>query len=84
MGRSGPARPGLVSYPLREVLGSCRCRCSLAVVLCLLVSLLGIAVFVVFSKIYVFLGGDFRCPTHAAILAPDSPVFVLYKHMHVC
>ena len=42
-------QPPLVSYPLREALGS---RSSLAVVLCLLVSLLGRVVFVVFSKIY--------------------------------
>ena len=47
-GRSGPARPRLVSYPLRKALGSRGCGCSLAVVLCLLVSLLGLVVFVVF------------------------------------
>ena len=50
----GPARPGLVSYPFHQVLGSRRCGCSLAVGLCLLVSLLGLVVFVVFSKIHVF------------------------------
>ena len=68
MGYSGSAVPGLVSYPLCEVLGSHRCGCGLDVVLCLLVSLLGRVVFVVFSKIYMVLGGDFHCSTHAAIL----------------
>ena len=36
---------GFVSYPFREMLSFRRCRCSLAVVLYLLVSLLGIVVF---------------------------------------
>ena len=66
-GRSGPAGLWLVSYPFRQVLGSRKCGCSLAVVLCLLVSLLGLVVFVVFSKIYIILG-DFCCCTHAAVL----------------
>ena len=69
-GHLGPAGPGLVSYPSHQALGSHTCGCSLAVVLCLLVSLLGLVVFVVFSKIYMVLGGDFHCSTHAAILAP--------------
>ena len=68
----GPTRPGLVSYPLCEVLGSCGCGCRLAVVVYLLVSLLGIVVFVVFSKIYMFLGGDSHCRTHAPMLAPAA------------
>ena len=68
-GHSGPTGPWLVSYPLHKALGFRRCTCSLAVVLYLLVSLLGIVVFVVFSKIYIVLGGDFHCSTHAAILA---------------
>ena len=71
-GRLGPAEPRLVSYPLREALGSHRYRCSLAVMLYLLVSLLGIVVFVLFFKICMVLGGDFHCPTHAAILAPPQ------------
>ena len=58
----------LVSYPLHKVLGSRRYKCSLAVVLYLLVSLLGIVVFVEFSKIYMVLGLDFCCSTQAAIL----------------
>ena len=66
---SGPAGPGLVSYPFHQALGARTYGCSLAVVLCLLVSLLGLVVFVVFSKIYMFLGGDSHCPTHAAMLA---------------
>ena len=52
--RSGPTGPLLVSYPFHQALGSCTCGCSLTIVLCLLVSLLGLVVFVVFSKIYVF------------------------------
>ena len=48
-GHSGPAGPGLVSYPLRKALGSCRCGCGLDVVLCPLVSILGIVFFVIFS-----------------------------------
>ena len=48
-GRLGPARPGLVSYPLCEALGSHRCGCGLDVVLCPLVSILGRVVFVIFS-----------------------------------
>ena len=66
----GSRQPGLVSYPFHQTLGSLTCECSLAVVLCLPVSLLGLVVFVIFSKIYMFLGVDFRCPTHAAILDP--------------
>ena len=82
-GRSGPAGLRLVSYPLHQALGSCGCGCSLAVVLCLLVSLLGIVVFVVFSKIYIFLGGDSYCPTHAAILV--LPLFLmLFKSSFKC
>ena len=54
-GRSGPAELQLISYLLSVMLSSCRCRCILAVVLYLLVSLLGIVVFVVFSKVYMFL-----------------------------
>ena len=77
-GRSGPAGPGLVSYPFHQALGSRRCGCSLAVVLCVLVSLLGIVVFVVFIKIYMFLGGDPHCPTHTAILALP-PVLLCFK-----
>ena len=73
----GPARLGLVSYPLREVLGSRRCGCGLAVVVCPLVSILGRVVFVIFSWIYVVLGGDFRCSTHAAILAP--PLRLIFR-----
>ena len=69
-GCSGPTGPGLVSYPLPEVLGSHRCGCGLDVVLCPLVSILGRVVFVIFSCIYVVLGNDFHCSTHAAILAP--------------
>ena len=45
----GPAWPRLVSYPLRVMLSSRRCRCILAVVMHPLVSLLGIVVFIVFS-----------------------------------
>ena len=76
----GPAEPRVVSYPFHQALGSHTCRCSQAVVLCLLVSLLGLVAFVVFSKIQFFweevfentkfLGGDSHCPTHAAMLAP--------------
>ena len=51
-----PLGPGLYLNPLHEALGSRRCECSLAVVLCLRVSLLGIIEFVVFSKIYMVLG----------------------------
>ena len=69
-GCSGPAGPRLVSYPLCVMLSSHRCRCNLAVVLCPLVSLLEIVVFVVFSIIYMFLGGDFCWTTHSTILAP--------------
>ena len=46
---SGPAWLRLVSYPLRVMLRSHRCRGILAVVLHPLVSLLGIVVFIVFS-----------------------------------
>ena len=69
---SGPAGPRLVSYPLREVLSSRRCRCSLAVVLYPLVSLLDVVLFVGFSKIYMVLGGEFCYPTHTAVLAPPK------------
>ena len=48
-GRSAPAGPGLVSYPLREALGSLRCGCGLDIVLCPLVFILGRVVFVIFS-----------------------------------
>ena len=48
-GRSGPAGPGLVSYPLHKALGSCRCGCGLDVVLCPVVSILGRFFFVIFS-----------------------------------
>ena len=48
-GHLGPPGTGLVSYPLREALGSCRCGCGLDVVLCPLVSILGRVVFVIFS-----------------------------------
>ena len=48
-GHSDPAGLGLVSYPLREALGSRRCGCGLDVVLCPLVSILGRVVFVIFS-----------------------------------
>ena len=68
MGRLGPAGLGLVSYPLSKALGSRMCGCGLDVVLCLLVSLLGRVVLVVFSKVYVVLGGDFHCSAHATIL----------------
>ena len=44
-----PAGPGLVSYPLREALGSRWCGYGLDVVLCPLVSILGRVVFVIFS-----------------------------------
>ena len=74
--RVPPAGLGLVSYPLRDVLCSRRCGCSLALVLYLLVPVLGIVVFVVFSKICMFLGGDAHCPTHATILA--LPVFLVF------
>jgi len=65
-GHSGHAWLGILSYPFHQALGSRWCSCSLAVVLCLLVSLLGLFEFVVFSKIYVIMGGDSHCPTHAA------------------
>ena len=52
------------------------CGCSWAVGLCLLVSLLGIVVFVVFSKIYMFLGGDSHCPTHASLF-----LYLLYSSL---
>ena len=45
----GPTRPGFVSYPLRDALGSRRCACGLNVVLGPLVSILGRDVFVIFS-----------------------------------
>nr|XP_036864796.1 protein dispatched homolog 1 isoform X2 [Manis javanica] len=35
-------------------------------------SMKGIVVFVVFSKIYLVVGGAFHCPAHAAILAPPG------------
>ena len=73
----------LVSYPFHQALGSLKCVFSLAVVLCLLVSLLGLVVFVVFSKIYMFLGGDSHCPTHAAILAPGREALSLKKTFSV-
>ena len=69
---------GFVSYPLREMLTSHRCRCSLAVVLYLLVSHLGIVVFVVFSKLYMVWGGDFHRPTNATILSPSHPFLLVF------
>ena len=51
-GGSAWVLPGysFVPYPFHEMLSSPRCKCSLAVALYLLVSLLGIVVFPVFSK----------------------------------
>ena len=63
------------------MLSSHRCKCSLAVVLCLLVSLLGVVVFVVFSNIYMVLGGDFHCSTHAAILVPPHQLARVFKEL---
>ena len=74
---SGPTGLKLVSYSFHQALGSRSCGCSLAVVLCLLVSLLGLVVFVVVAKIYMFLGGDSHCPSHAAILAPPCRTTIL-------
>ena len=48
-GRSDPSGKWIVSYLLREVLGSCRCGCGLDVVLCPLVFILGRVVLVIFS-----------------------------------
>ena len=71
----GPTRLRLVFNPFYEVLGSHRCGCSLAVGLCLLVSLLGIVVFVVFSKIYMFWED-----ISAALLMPPSWLLLqIYK-----
>ena len=79
-GHLDPTVPGHVSYPLHEALSSRGCGCGLAVVLYLLVSLLGIVVFVLFSNIYSFWGGNSHCPTHVAILAPPlSCLFFLRK-----
>ena len=50
----GSHRAAACILPFHQALGSFRCGCNLAVVLCLLVSLLGTVVFVVFSKVYVF------------------------------
>jgi len=70
-GRSAPTGPWLVSYHLREVLGSLWCGCGQNIVLCPVVFILGGVVFVIFSLIYVVLGGDFHCSTHATIFRPS-------------
>ena len=86
-GCSGPSHLGLVSYPFHQALGSRRCGCSLAVVLCLLVSFRESCICCIFKNICDFgrrfpLSYSCRLLGSALLFANFNLVFELPKSQY--